>query len=128
MQIGPLAITPIRIIPALGMMAAIFVVSSQPGDHLQLPEFLNYDKAWHLLEYAILAATYLYALSPAPVTARRTATALGVVCLAVLYGISDEYHQSFVPFRNASLADVIADGLGAMMMAGGWWLKGGKPS
>ncbi len=32
---------------------------------------------------------------------------------ASLYGISDEIHQSFVPFREAEVADVIADILGA---------------
>ncbi len=32
---------------------------------------------------------------------------------ATLYGISDEIHQSFVPFREADVADVIADTIGA---------------
>jgi VanZ family protein len=32
---------------------------------------------------------------------------------ATLYGISDEIHQSFVPFREAEVADVIADTIGA---------------
>ena len=35
------------------------------------------------------------------------------VVSASLYGISDEVHQSFVPFREAEVADVIADMLGA---------------
>ena len=35
------------------------------------------------------------------------------VVSASLYGISDEIHQSFVPFRDAEVADVIADILGA---------------
>jgi len=35
------------------------------------------------------------------------------VVSASLYGISDEIHQSFVPFREAEVADVIADMLGA---------------
>jgi VanZ family protein len=36
------------------------------------------------------------------------------VVSASLYGISDEIHQSFVPFRDAEVADVIADILGAV--------------
>ena len=32
---------------------------------------------------------------------------------ASLYGISDEIHQSFVPFRDAEVSDVIADTIGA---------------
>ncbi len=36
------------------------------------------------------------------------------VVSASLYGVSDEIHQSFVPFREASIADVIADILGSV--------------
>ena len=36
------------------------------------------------------------------------------VVSASLYGISDEIHQSFVPFREAEVADVVADMIGAL--------------
>ena len=36
------------------------------------------------------------------------------VVSASLYGISDEIHQYFVPFRDAEVADVIADIIGAV--------------
>ena len=116
-------IRPYRFLPVIGMMAASFVVSSQPGDHLHLPKFLNYDKAWHLLEYAVLAATCFFACSPAYTAMRKTATAVLVVCFAFLYGVSDEFHQSFVPLRDASFADVVADTLGAALVAAIWWWK-----
>ena len=35
--------------------------------------------------------------------------------LTVLYGISDEFHQSFVPSRDASVLDVLADLAGALL-------------
>ncbi len=38
--------------------------------------------------------------------------------IAVIYGLSDEFHQSFVPGRNADLLDVITDAAGA---AAGLW-------
>jgi len=34
---------------------------------------------------------------------------------AVIYGISDEVHQYFVPGRIASIGDVIADSFGALI-------------
>ena len=37
------------------------------------------------------------------------------VVLSSLYGVSDEIHQYFVPFREADLLDVLADTLGSIM-------------
>ena len=37
------------------------------------------------------------------------------VLLSSLYGISDEIHQYFVPYRDADLMDVLADMLGGLM-------------
>jgi len=113
-------INPARLLPALGVMTAIFLVSSQPGDQLILPELLNFDKFWHLLEYGILAVACLFACHQARHHS-QTAIALGVVLFATLYGVSDEFHQSFVPLRDASLGDVIADFLGATIAAMLWW-------
>jgi len=36
------------------------------------------------------------------------------VLLSALFGISDEIHQSFVPFRTADPMDVLADILGSI--------------
>ena len=38
--------------------------------------------------------------------------------LTVLYGVSDEAHQAFVPDRTPSLADVGLDAAGAMLGVG----------
>jgi len=40
---------------------------------------------------------------------------------AVLYGVSDEFHQSFVVGRSATIADVIADAIGATFSATCLW-------
>ena len=46
----------------------------------------------------------------------------GLWVVAMLYGLSDEYHQSFVSGRCASLEDAVADGMGALIGALGSWL------
>ena len=43
----------------------------------------------------------------------RTATVIGAVLIASLYGVSDEYHQRFVPGRMFDVLDMVADALGA---------------
>lgn len=40
--------------------------------------------------------------------------------LGVLYGVSDEWHQHFVPNRHASAQDVAADGLGVFLGVSLW--------
>lgn len=117
------SITSYRVLQVIGMMAAIFIVSSQPGDQLHLPTFLNYDKALHMLEYGALAITCFFAIPASLQINNRTTTALAVVGFAFLYGLSDEFHQSFVPFRDSSFLDVIADTLGAALVAIVWWWR-----
>jgi len=40
------------------------------------------------------------------------------VILAVGYALADEYHQSFILGRNASLKDVLIDSSGVLLVAG----------
>ena len=40
------------------------------------------------------------------------------IALTATYGLLDEYHQSYVPGRDASLADSLADITGAVLGAG----------
>ena len=61
-----------------------------------------------MLGYALLAWSYWYALDVRP--EQRGLAWL----LAILYAVSDEYHQSFVRGRSPSAWDVIVfDNLGA---------------
>lgn len=46
------------------------------------------------------------------------------VLFGTLYGLTDEWHQSFVPERQPSLKDVLADAVGVLAGAY-WWLKRG---
>ena len=97
---------------AILMMAAIFVFSSIPSD--SMPNFNVMDrivkKGGHMLGYGLLALSYWYPLR----NAKRSA--LLAWLLALLYAASDEFHQSFVPGRNASLWDVLVfDNLGAVI-------------
>jgi VanZ family protein len=42
--------------------------------------------------------------------------------LAVAYGLTDEFHQSFVPDRNGRLDDVVTDAIGAAVGVVVAWL------
>lgn len=94
------------------MMIAIFGFSSLPAS--RLPDFGGYDflvkKTGHALGYAMLGVTYFYALPKSLSSGYRWAVAL---MMAVLYALSDEFHQSFVAGRTSTLRDVMIDGGGA---------------
>jgi len=97
--------------PAVLLMAAIFMFSSLP-DVPGPPGGIS-DKTAHVIVYAALGILMVRALADGcwcRVTGRSVASA---IVLAVLYGVTDEYHQSFVDGRVADVADVMADAAGA---------------
>lgn len=102
-----------RWLPALAWMGLIFFVSAQPS----LPSApawwdLILKKTMHAVAYGILTWLYLRAL-------RGTWGDEGWIrvasaAMAVLYAISDEVHQTFVPGRNGTWVDVMLDGVGIL--------------
>ncbi len=90
---------------ALLYMAGIFWLSSQPGPAVGLPH--PWDKLAHAAEYAGLGF----------LLARATGAPAPAWLLAALYGAGDEFHQAFVPGREASPLDWLADALGALLGA-----------
>lgn len=107
----------LRWLPALGLMAMIFVLSSQSG--LRVSEDAEVDRPLralaHFAVYAMLAAALLFAIGgTTTVTARSAAVAFSA---AVLFGLSDEIHQAFVPDRTGQLQDLAIDALGAAVGA-----------
>jgi VanZ family protein len=75
-------------------------------------------KCGHLTEYAVLALLLWRAWRPAdpPEEAPwRWSRAGLVLALVALYAASDEFHQAFVPTREASVKDVLIDLFGAAL-------------
>ena len=72
-------------------------------------------KVAHFTEYAILAylAARAFRTSPRPALANRWFFAS--LALVVCYALLDEYHQSFVPSRTASIYDSFIDMTGGLV-------------
>jgi VanZ family protein len=79
-------------------------------------EIWNLDKLEHAAYYFLMAAFTIRALRSGQGWSRGRAAAF-TVAAALLYGIADEWHQSFVPRRNADPFDVAADVAGALLAA-----------
>ncbi len=102
---------------------AIFYLSAQPHPEEQLPSFLLRevsDKVLHLLEYSVLGAL-CYRAFRWGLNGQVAARALIIAIVAAsLYGVTDEVHQLFVPFRESSWLDWLADTIGAAIGALSW--------
>lgn len=75
--------------------------------------FAFQDKWDHMLAYmvmGVLAIRWLFRLSQSKLIAYT-----GAFLFCVLYGASDEWHQSFVSGRDSSLLDWLADSVGAVL-------------
>jgi VanZ family protein len=112
----------IRLIPMILVMGIIFFLSHQAGDQLDMPDLPFVDKIAHFLVYAVLAAAILLVPSRKFKQSRPFLTIALTISLCILYGIGDEFHQSFIPYRSVSGADVLADTLGAICISF-LWLK-----
>jgi VanZ family protein len=74
-----------------------------------------FDKVLHFVAYALLGALFLRAFKTSRIKNNIKLMVILSVLLSSLYGISDEIHQYFVPYRDADLMDVLADTLGGLM-------------
>ena len=83
-----------------------------PITDIDIDEF-NYiiRKSAHLISYMILAILMTQALRISKVKGYRLYIISLILC--IIYAISDEIHQSFVPGRGPQLLDVIIDTSGA---------------
>jgi VanZ family protein len=146
--------TALRWLPALCCAMIIFTFSAIPGDEIgqsyerlegtlqtisapqaakpllpAIPAILKLDwlKLGHVVGYFWLGVAMLYAM---PADSRLSPSIALLLCM--LYGVSDELHQCFVPGRSASPRDILIDTLAALggvmvmlgVMALGAWFKG----
>lgn len=97
------------------LYSGIIFYASSLSDVKPPLDIKNIDKAIHVLEYLLFGFLLARAF-----TQQWPAVKIWqvVTICSLLYGISDEYHQSFVPGRESSFIDAIADTIGGF--SGAW--------
>jgi hypothetical protein len=110
----------LRPVPLLMVMGTIFFLSAQTGDTLCLPPLPGIDKIGHATVYGILAASAIFAFSMRYKKRNPQVVMASTAFFCLFYGISDEFHQSFVPGRSTSGFDVLADLCGALFVCFLW--------
>lgn len=105
-----------RYLPSILMMAYLFYSSSKPGSDmgwLQHP----YDKLLHGFVYACLGFSFCLWWKQVTWESKRVFGVFWVTLCCLIFGLSDEFHQSFIPGRTASLDDLFADAAGGFIGA-----------
>jgi VanZ family protein len=101
--------------PVGAVMALIFWLSSQPV--LPAPPGPLTDKEAHFGIYALLSAVWYRALAQRRLSGATAGRGSMAAIASTLYGVSDEWHQRFVPDRSSDVADLLADATGAFAAA-----------
>jgi VanZ family protein len=105
-------------------MAAIFAASSLSAVP-SLPGGLS-DYTGHFIGYTLLAALAMRGFARGRWSGVNGRSGWQAVVMSSLYGVTDEFHQSFVPGRSPTVADWCVDTLGAcvgvgLVMAAAWF-------
>jgi VanZ family protein len=73
------------------------------------------DKLLHVLAYFMLAILFFRAYRTLLIKTSYNVLIWISISSSILYGISDEIHQHFVPMRQSDVMDVLADALGSII-------------
>ena len=103
--------------PVCGYAALIFYLSSQPHPEETLSTLITdvSDKVLHIVEYTVLGGLCYRAVKWGTNESWSQQAMLISILFTSLYGVSDEVHQAFVPFRESSGLDWLADTVGAVL-------------
>ena len=96
----------------------IYWESSSDTSSVPLP--YHTDKLAHFTEFGLLCLLICWSLSSARIGNKWIYKIILAIGIASLYGISDEFHQSFTPHRSVDIFDWFADTIGAIT-AGFLW-------
>lgn len=105
------------ILLSLGYISAIFFLADSPVVS-SLASFNPYSLL-HIPVYGVLAFLLVFSISPVKINLARQNRrrnhflVAGLIALGV--AIADEFHQSFIPSRTASISDIVLDLIGIIL-------------
>lgn len=101
-------------VPLIIYAGFIFYLSSIPGEYT--PKLFPYqDVTFHIIEYAIFAFLVNRAVKEYKPSLPYIRRFCWVFFCSIIYALSDEFHQTFVPNRFPSAYDIIYDSIGILI-------------
>jgi VanZ family protein len=102
-------------LPVVFWAFVIFFFSAQPtqrASRIYWEDFII-KKSAHIIEYFVLSLLLFRALISQKIEKTKSLKISALV--SVIYAITDEFHQSFVPGRDATVRDVLIDSFGVFL-------------
>lgn len=108
--------------PVVIYASLIFYLSSLSHPEVYVPSLLLDlgDKGLHAIEYGLLGILTYRAFRYAGSNWTTSYAVLLAIVASSAYGLTDEIHQAFVPFREADIWDFLTDVLGSSLATWGW--------
>ncbi|MCG2711266.1 MAG: VanZ family protein [Candidatus Omnitrophica bacterium] len=102
-------------LPVIVWAILIFALSSFSTFPKAVQPLFSFDKLAHAAEYSVLSFLLARAFKNSKkYNSKRYFRVLAVIC-AIVYAMSDELHQYFVPMRTPCIIDLIYDSIGAII-------------
>ena len=102
-------------LPVIAALLLSFRLSSVPGTEFATPVP---DYVAHMIQYLLLGLLVLRGFNDGMQNRPDARTMLWAVLFCLVWAVADEFHQSFVPGRDASAGDVLSDLVGAVAACG----------
>ena len=101
--------------PVLVWAIVIFSFSALPTSPVAEIHWQDFiiKKSAHIIEYGVFAILLYRAFIMSNLKKKKAI--LYAFLIAVLYGVTDEYHQSYTPGRDPKVRDIFFDSFGALM-------------
>lgn len=113
------------------VMALLTYLSSLPGEPdsdallvfgISVELTPKWQNLLHVPAYAVLGFAWKFSLDVLGL--REWRATLWTLCLGIGFGILDEIHQAFVPYRYPGVMDALLDALGIAIACGLWpWAR-----
>ena len=94
----------------VGYMVLILCISAIPAKSIPILGFQHADKVAHFLEYAILGILAVHSFKP-----KKGYQLFYIIFSGFVFGVFDEWWQSFISDRYTSLFDLLADSIGMLV-------------
>ncbi len=105
----------IQALPFIIYTIAIFYVSNQPQAPFDVNIFWSFDKVLHLFAYFIYYICCIFFINALSKKYTKLKPEKYSLIISMVFAISDEFHQYFIPGRSAEIGDILADFTGIFL-------------